>query len=79
MESNQSAPENPACPKCGSLRAFIGTTSSTAMGCVPFTDELGRSHHHDTNRKQESRTCLGCGASYTVTIKSACWCGWKQP
>jgi len=45
-----SDPERLLCPKCDALIASVSHLSCTEMMCLPFTDDAGVVHDHDTNR-----------------------------
>ena len=64
------------CPYCGSLAATVGVSAQTLRYSPPFTDDEGRVHYHDSNRRTVQNVCRGCKRGYLETGIPRCWCGW---
>lgn len=61
-----------ACPKCGSLKAKVGSSTTTLLAPSPPTrDENGIIHSSpDPNIITTYYVCLKCGTSYTERRKN---------
>lgn len=57
------------CPKCGSLSAHIGMSTSTCMGWSAYYDEKGNYVNNDPNIHTTEYTCRKCGTKYVVSTQ----------
>lgn len=69
------------CSKCKDqgLKSTIIITSctSTCVAYIPFYDEGGKIHHHDSNATNNKLKCSN-GHEWVDTYYSTCWCGWTS-
>ena len=69
------------CPKCVELGfkscVTVGNTFSTAMHCVPYYDEEGKFHRHDTNNVSRTYTCSNGHAIKEVLGRSCESCDFQ--
>jgi len=58
------------CPKCGSLSAHIGMSTSTCMGWSAYYDEKGNYVNNDPNIHTTDYTCGKCGTRYSMSTQN---------
>ena len=67
------------CEQCKSedkkSNVSIGMTTVTAMCPIPYYDENGYYHHHDSNIRTINYLCSN-GHSWVEKSSGKCWCGW---
>lgn len=62
------------CPICRGPLLTLGPATMTLAGIVPFCDDEGRLHAHDSNTVTQDVACED-GHSFYWSGSPVCWCG----